>query len=187
MKIMIKKIILIASLLAATSNIGACAQDSPTSLKSQSGEITFSTHEQSYWTKVFFSKNGISEQLFPDEKSYFDEVTDSDFSNGKIYLKINKIVRGTVYDDTGEEEYDRAYCVFIEMVSGCIVRQETGSFCGGAWGDEGNAWIWAGEEVIIDERDPRKALNESDLESLSEIGGADNVNRCTGTNGLSDG
>lgn len=185
MKFIIEKVALITSLLVAISHMAACAQGNPTSLKSQTGEITFSTQEKGYWTKVFFSKHGISEQLFREEKSYFDEFTDSDLSNDKIYLKINKIVHGTVYGD-GEEEYERAYCVFIEMVSGCVVRQETGSFCGGAWSDEGNAWVWAGEEVIIDERDPRKTLSESDVESLSEIGGADNVNRCTGTNGLMD-
>lgn len=179
MKLITNKFALTISLLIAISHIAACAQGTSTSLKFQEGEIIFADPEQGSWTKIYFLKNGISQQLFTEKNTYFDESTDSDFSKNKEYLKINKIIRGSIHSDTGEEEYERAYCVFVEIVSGCIARQETGSFCGGTWAEKGNTWIWAGEEVIIDERDPHKALSETDVEILSEIGGAENISRCT--------
>lgn len=160
------------------SYVAACAQETSTSLKSQGSEIIFADPEQGSWTKLYFSNNYLHQQLFSEKNTYYDESTDSDFSENKKYLKINKIARGTIHSDAGEEEYERAYCAFVEMSSGCIVRQETGSFCGGAWAEKENTWIWAGEELIIDERDPHKALSESDVEILSEIGGAENVSRC---------
>lgn len=178
MYLIIIKIALPILLLTAASYVIACAQETSINLKPQGSEIIFADPEQGAWTKVYFSNNHLHQQLFQEENTYFDESTDSDFSENKKYLKINKITRGTIDSDTGEEEYDRAYCAFIEMGSGCIVRQETGSFCGGAWAETGNSWVWAGEEIIIDERDPHKALSESDVEILSEIGGAANVSRC---------
>ena len=178
MSFITNKFALAISLLTAMSHVAACAQEASTNLKSQGSEIIFADPEYGSWTKLYFSNDYLHQQLFPEKNTYFDESTDSDFSEDKKYLKINKITHGTIHSDAGEEEYERAYCAFIEMSSGCIVRQETGSFCGGVWAETGNTWIWAGEEVIIDERDPYKKLSGSDVEILSEIGGAENVSRC---------
>lgn len=177
LRFMVRKIISTVLLLVALIHISACAQESSLSLKSQAGEVRFSTQEQGYWTRLFFVKNGVPVQLFAAESSYFDGVSESDYSINKAYLKINRLVRGTVYGN-GEEEYERAYCVFVEMLSGCVLRQETGSFCGGAWGGEETTWIWVGEEINIDERVAGNALSESDLVSFAEVGGVDNAERC---------
>ena len=179
MRLIISKCALVISLLTAMSHVTACAQEISTNLKSQGGEIIFADPEQGSWNKLYFSNNHLHQQLFPEENTYFDKSTDSDFSESKKYLKINKIIHGAIESEVGEEEYERAYCAFIEMSSGCIVKQETGSFCGGTWAEPENTWIWAGEELAIDERDPHKALSESDVEILSEIGGAENVSRCS--------
>ena len=179
MELIANKRALVISLLMVMSHMAACAQETSTNLKSQGGEIIFADPEQGSWTKLYFSNNHVRQRFFPEKNTYFDEGVGSDFSDSKKYLKVNRIVRGVVEGEAGEEEYERAYCAFIEMSSGCIVRQETGSFCGGAWAETENTWVWAGEEIIIDERDSQKELNESEVEMLSEIGGAENVSRCT--------
>lgn len=179
MRFITSKFALVISLLIAMSHVAACAQETSTSLKSQGSEIIFAAPEQGSWTKVYFSNSYIHQQLFSEKNTYFDESTDSDFSENKKYLKINKITRGTIHSEGGEEEYERAYCAFVEMSSGCVVRQETGSFCGGVWADTENTWIWAGEEVIIDERNSHRLISEADVEVFLEIGGPENVSRCT--------
>jgi hypothetical protein len=172
--------ILAIFLLVAMCFALACGQGTAGQLRSQGGEITFDDPGQGLWRKIFYSNGNVSQQLFPEDNSRFDEGDVSDFSQDKKYLKINKIIRGVVQGEDFEEEYERAYCAFVVMASGCIVRQETGSFCGGKWGDEGDAWVWGEEEISIDERDQRKALSDTDIERLSEIGGKENVSRCAG-------
>jgi len=94
------------------------------------------------------------------------------------YLKIEKTIRGGIEGSALEEDYDRAYCAFVEMASGCIVRQETGSFCGGQWALSNDAWLWAGEGVSIDQRDQNTASKNSDMEALAEINGDANLHLC---------
>lgn len=178
MKTILGKPTSLGFLFLAVCSVYACAQDASSVAKTHSGEVVFASPEQGSWRKVFYLKNGVSQQLFSGDSAYFDESEDADFSWGKKYLKINKIIRGFLQGGGTDEEYERAYCVFIEMSSGCVVRQETGSFCGGEWASNGDAWIWGGEEIIIDERDPHKPLSDSDIERLSDIGGRENISRC---------
>ncbi|MDR3564492.1 MAG: hypothetical protein P4N59_24095 [Negativicutes bacterium] len=87
------------------------------------------------------------------ESVVFEESDKSDFSSGGKYLKLNKIVRGSVSTAEGKSERaERYYCSFVEMRSGCIVKEGTGEFCGGHWGEDDGEWMAEGELTTIDVR-----------------------------------
>lgn len=147
-------------------------------LKAHGAEIVFADPEQGSWRSVYYSKDDSSHELFPNQHAFFDESLPSDLSENDRYLTIHKIIRGSIEGEAMEEDYERAYCAFVEMASGCVVRQETGSFCGGQWADNDDLWLWAGEEIIIDQRDPNKPLNNSNMEALLEFNGEANLPLC---------
>lgn len=147
-------------------------------LKAHGGQVIFADPEKGFWRSVYFLKNGNHYKLFPKEQAYFDASLPSDFSEDSRYLKIEKTIRGSIEGGALEEDYDRAYCAFVEMASGCIVRQETGSFCGGQWAVKNDAWLWAGEEITIDQRNQNTASKNSDVEALAEINGDANLHLC---------
>ncbi|MGA6097717.1 hypothetical protein ACPESN_07550 [Stutzerimonas marianensis] len=176
MKLMRVKILaLLISFTTAHTQAWAEAQSD---LKAHGGQVIFADPEKGFWRSVYYSKNGSHHKLFPNEQAYFDASLPSEFSKDSKYLKIEKTIRGSIEDGDMEEDYDRAYCAFVEMASGCIVRQETGSFCGGQWAVNNDAWLWAGEEVAIDQRYQNTPLNNSDMEALAAINGDANFHLC---------
>lgn len=155
------------------------AQDKSVVFWTHSGEIKLSVPGEEGWKEIYYSSAGVSRRLFSEEGAYFDADTELDFSSGKEYLKVNKILRGVVGVEDVQYNYERYYCIFIEMSSGCVVRQETGSFCGGVWDETENSWLWSGEKITIDERNPDEPFSNDDIDYFSEIGGFENVSRCT--------
>lgn len=151
-------------------------------LKAHGGKVFFADPEQGNWRSVYYSKGNSHHELFPKQRAYFDESLPSDFSKSSRYLKIHKIIRVSIEGDAMGNDCERAYCAFVEMASGCIVRQETGSFCGGQWADTDDQWLWAGEEIVVDQRDPNNMSNSSIVEELVEINGDVNLPLCRPTN-----
>lgn len=174
---MIRARILLVLWASFTVQSTAWAEAQSIHLKAHGAEIVFADPEQGSWRSVYYSKDDSSHELFPDQRAYFDESLPSDLSENDRYLTIHKITRGSIGGEALDEGYERAYCAFVEMASGCVVRQETGSFCGGEWGDN-DLWLWAGEEIIIDQRDLSKPLDNSNVEALVEINGEANLPLC---------
>ncbi len=175
---MIRAKILLVLWASFTVQSTAWAEPQSIQLKAHGAEVVFADPEQGSWRSVYYSKDDSSHELFPDQHAYFDESIPSDLSENDKYLKIHRIIRGSIEGEALEEDYERAYCAFVEMATGCVVRQETGSFCGGQWADKGDLWLWAGEEITIDQRDPYKPLNNSNVEVLLEINGEANLPLC---------
>ncbi|WP_141566887.1 hypothetical protein [Stutzerimonas stutzeri] len=171
--------ILLAVFIFSTAAHTAAWAETQSALKAHGGQVIFTDPEKGFWRSVYFLKNGNHYKLFPKEQAYFDASLPSDFSEDSRYLKIEKTIRGSIEGSALEEDYDRAYCAFVEMASGCIVRQETGSFCGGQWGEDNNdVWLWAGEEITIDQRNQNTASKNSGMEALAEINGDANWHLC---------
>lgn len=168
--------ILLALFISTAVQTIAWAEAQSVHLKTHDGEVAFADPENGFWRSVYYLKNDRRHKLFPKQRAYFDESLPSDFSKSDRYLKIQKIIRGSIEVGTWEEDYERAYCAFVEMAGGCVVRQETGSFCGGQWADNDDVWLWAGEKIVIDQRDPSNPSKNSD--ALVEINGGANLHLC---------
>lgn len=113
----------------------------------------------------------------PNASIYFDGGRESNLSKNGLYVVVNKIERGVVYMGDSSEEVEKYYCSFVEIKSGCVLKEEVGEFCGGYWSNKNDKWNIAGRSVEIDERlTERKGKNL--VEYFSGFSGAENLNRC---------
>lgn len=173
------KILKIFVLLAITST--AAAEKKEENFIKFTAINSYILYEHSYkkeWRKLTFSNATNSFELFKGEKNYFDKSSESDFSKGREYLLINKIVRGHVTDNSKSEEYEKYYCSFVDMRTGCIVREETGYFCAGNWSDESGYWNLDGENILIDIRLDKKANSQEIFNAIKSISDTNNYKIC---------
>lgn len=118
----------------------------------QNNQISFESPNKGEWKKVFFSSKNHKIQLFNGKNFYFEKGSGKDLSKDGEYLLINKIERGIVSENSHNEEYEKYYCSFVDMQTGCVVLEETGYFCGGNWSDRNGYWSLDGESIPIDIR-----------------------------------
>ncbi|CAE6881788.1 hypothetical protein ACI2KX_22050 [Ectopseudomonas khazarica] len=148
-------------------------------LAGEYGSIIYSSPQNGVWEEISYINQTTEKKLFSGQSAYFEPSQESDFSHSEIYLKINKISYGTTQVGSDQQEdYERFYCAFIDMRTGCIARQETGSFCGGTWSSRNDHWLWTGEEVVIDPRLDSSFSLDNLAEYFVEIGGSENASAC---------
>lgn len=118
------KIVKIFALLVIVSTAAAeKKQENFIKLAATNSYILYEQPHKKEWRKLVFSTPANSFELFHGKKYYFNKSSESDFSKNSEYLLINKIVRGHVTDNSKSEEYEKYYCSFVDMHTGCIVRK----------------------------------------------------------------
>ncbi|WXL25717.1 hypothetical protein WG219_20870 [Ectopseudomonas mendocina] len=178
----VKKFILIFALFAVFYYAIGTTYSAPTqktvTLQTEDAELSLEQPSRGEFSEVFHTNKMKKQKLFTSGNSLYSIDTETALSPQNKYAQLNKITLGSTSQSTDEEEYERADCAFIEMSTGCIVRIETGSFCGGEWSEKDDLWKFSGYESNID------ILNESSLSIseksnlLLEWDGEDNLSRC---------
>lgn len=148
------------------------------------GDVVYSIRDGDEWKNVAIHREkGVRIDLFQGDKNKavrFDGGGESDLSKSGLYFVLNKIEHGYISGD-GEvrQDVERAYCDFIDIKTGCILREETGAFCGGYWGDADDRWnLGGGDSIKIDRRFFIK-MSRSELRSyFTGFSDVDNLNRC---------
>ncbi|WP_236200013.1 hypothetical protein [Pseudomonas pseudonitroreducens] len=109
----------------------------------------------------------------------FDAGSEADLSKSNLYFVLNRIEHGYI-SGVGEVQQDveRAYCDFVDIKTGCVLREETGAFCGGYWGGVDDSWNIGVDSIKIDRSFVSK-MSGSKLKSyFTGFSDAANLNRC---------
>ena len=152
-------------------------------LGSHESQVIYKNRIGNAWGSLFFLPKGGKEfSLYANANLIsllFEESNSEDFSRDKNYLMVHKIEHATLSSGDGQDEsVERYYCSFIDMRSGCIVRENTGEFCGGAWGEMDGEWISGGNSNHIDERQNLSRSQNDRRNYFDTFADDDNFRRC---------
>lgn len=176
------KFFLLSTNLAAFTFVIGAAYSAPTQqkviLKTEDAELSLEKPSRGEFSEVFHTNKMKKQKLFTSGNSLYSIDTETALSPQNKYAQLNKITLGSTSQSTDEEEYERADCAFIEMSTGCIVRIETGSFCGGEWSEKDDLWKFSGYESNIDIRNESSLSISEKSNLLLEWDGEDNLSRC---------
>ncbi|ARU90467.1 hypothetical protein B9K09_22025 [Pseudomonas sp. M30-35] len=120
-----------------------------TNITADGGIVTFENAIKDTWQTVYYSNQSANKHQILKEHTSFATPDSDSLSANKKHLVINAINSGTLEYGKQKELYDRAYCIFVKMDTGCIVKKETGEFCGGYWDTTDSSWNLYGTLVNI--------------------------------------
>jgi hypothetical protein len=151
-------------------------------LKSHHTKVVYKEKTQDGWGSVVFLLSGKDEfPLYPSNSRslVFEPSSEEDFSVSKRYLMIHRIERATISSEDGADgSVETYYCSFVDMRSGCLVRESTGGFCGGTWGDADGEWIAGAQSVLIDRRQDPSQSYDDQVKYFEGFPSEDNFRRC---------
>jgi hypothetical protein len=104
-----------------------------------SGDLILSgKHGNAYKDIVFKDRSGVIHKLFQGRYTYEDEGSKALSPDKKFYM-VTQNESGVATSGSGaSEEHEVSSCAFIDTRNGCVVKKETGEYCGGTWsGDHG--------------------------------------------------
>lgn len=125
--------------LTSCTSINA-SEPTSTNISADGGIVTFENAIKDTWRSVYYSNQSVNKHQILKEHTSFATPESDSLSANKKYLVINAVDSGTVEHGKQKELYDRAYCIFVKMDVGCIVKKETGEFCGGFWDTTDSDW-----------------------------------------------
>lgn len=123
-----------SALLYAQYEIG----NSIVSSNSSGSLILVGKKGNSYKDIIFKDKKGAIHEIFDDQYTYEDNGSKG-LSPDKNFYVVTQNESGTAVSDSGGSQgYEVSSCAFIDTSNGCVVKKETGEYCGGTWsGDHG--------------------------------------------------
>ena len=126
-------------------------------ISSNGNKVIYAGKVEGAWGRLFFLPEGA--RAFPlystasPNSLMFEESTQQDLSRDKNYLMLNMVEHATVSSELGKEvSVERYFCSFVDMRSGCVVKESTGEFCGGTWGSMDGEWVAGESSILIDQR-----------------------------------
>lgn len=109
----------------------------------------------------------------------FEESTQQDLSRDKNYLMLNIVEHAIVSSEPGKEmTVEKYFCSFVDMRSGCVVKEGTGEFCGGAWGSMDGEWVAGESSSLIDQRQNPSFSRKDHINYFRKFADHDNLKRC---------
>jgi hypothetical protein len=166
-----------------TGALSASESDDTYTISSNGNKVIYTGKVEDAWERLFFSQQGATE--FPlyittsPDSLRFEESTQQDLSRDKNYLMLSMIEHATVSSGPGKEmSVEKYFCSFVDMRSGCVVKESTGEFCGGTWGSMDGKWVAGESSTLIDQRqDP--SFSRKDHENYFRMfADHDNFKRC---------
>lgn len=152
-------------------------------ISSNGNKIIYAGKVGDAWRCLFFLPEGAGE--FPlyitasPNSLMFEESTQQDLSRDKNYLMLNMIEHAAVSSEPGKEmSVEKYFCSFVDMRSGCVVKESTGEFCGGTWGSMDGEWVAGESSTLIDQRQDPSFSRKNHENYFRTFADHDNLKRC---------
>ena len=166
-----------------TGALGASEGGDVYTISSNGNKIIYAGKVADAWGHLFFLPEGARQ--FPlyitasPNSLMFEESTQQDLSRDKNYLMLNMIEYAAVSSELGEEmSVERYFCSFVDMRSGCVVKESVGEFCGGTWGSMDGEWIAGESSILIDQRQDPSFSRKDHEYYFSTFADHNNFKRC---------